>query len=353
MKEPKVAIIISNFNGASIYYENLCILDTCLKTIEKTKYTNYKIYIADDSSTDESNEFVHNNFPQVEFIINKPNGGYAQNMNNTIKYALKHFKPDFLMLMNNDIIVKNKLWLLELVSTIKQYKNAGIVGCQLLYPNNIINNAGELNDSGNSIHNIRGRGEPYKGKYDNIEEVSLVTGAAFLIKKEIFTKVGYLDEVFFMGSDDTDIVLRSKDAGFKIIYNGKVKLIHLDSFTSNNLKDDSLRMKTSLYCERGAIYFILKWRKRYNLTHLIKLYLEHVIGIYFSITKVNSNTRNLKNLHMRYKLIKLQNNIEFPFIKRVILGIKYEIEGLYIYIKYHKIISSQKFIILKNTRKVL
>ncbi|MCL5423911.1 MAG: glycosyltransferase family 2 protein [Candidatus Marsarchaeota archaeon] len=341
-------IIISNYNGASIFYKGYNILKLCLNSMKNTNFKNYKIIIADDSSTDKSFEFIKQNYSNVDFVINKPNGGYAQNMNNAIMYSIKKYNPDFFMCMNNDIIIKDKNWLKKMIDVAYSNIKIGIVGCQLLYPNGVINNAGEIEDRGNSVHNIRGRGEIYTGKYDIIEEIGLVTGAAFLIKKEVFRKIGFLDEVFFMGSDDTDFILRSRDKGYKIMYNGEVRLIHLDSFTSNNLKNEKLRLKTSLYCERGAIYFILKWHKRYGVFHAIKLYLEHVLGIYISITDKYTNNKNIKYIHMRYALIKF-NNFDLPLFKRLIFGIKAEVEGLYLYKRNYKKIKSKKFLLFKHT----
>ena len=319
----------------------------CLDSIKNTNFKNYKIIIADDSSTDKSSEFIKQNYPNVDFVVNTPNGGYAQNMNNAIIYSIKKYDPNFFMCINNDIIIKDRSWLKELIDVADSNKNVGIIGCQLLYPNGVINNAGEIKDVGNSVHNIRGRGEIYRGKYDLIEEIGLVTGAAFLIKKDVFRKIGFLDEVFFMGSDDTDFILRSRDKGYKIMYNGKVKLIHLDSFTSNNLKDEKLRLTTSLYCERGAIYFILKWWKRYGVRHAIKLYMEHILGVYVSITDKNTNKKGIKYVHFRYNVIKF-NDFDLPLFKRLIFGIKAEAEGFYLYKSNYKKIKSKGFLFLKN-----
>ncbi len=344
MEEPKIAIVVSNFNGASIYYRGVCILELCLKKLENTAYKNYKIFVADDSSTDKSFEFVADKFPFVEFVVNKPNGGYAQNMNNAIHYALKNFKPNYLMLMNNDILIEDPNWIRELVKTFAVDKKIGVVGCQLLFPNNTINNAGELEDKGNYFWNIRGRGEKYTGKYDKVEDIGLVTGAAFLIKSEVFRKIGFLDEVFFMGSDDTDFILRAKDNGYKVYYNGTIRLTHLDSFTSNRLKDENLRTITSAYCERGAVYFLLKWKKRYKLTHLFKLYLFMVFGTYLSITDNKTNKRSFKKLHFRFKLIDLNNGLRFPLIKRICYGIFFEISGVLIYLKYSRTLRKVRYV---------
>lgn len=351
MKKTKIAIIVSNFNGASIYYNGACILELCLKKLENTVYRDYKIFVADDSSTDKSFEFVENNFPLVEFVVNKPNGGYAQNMNNATQYALKNFKPDYLMLMNNDILVDDPNWLKKLVKTFAIDKKIGILGCQLLFPNNTINNAGELEDRGNYFWNIRGRGEKYEGKYDEIEEIGLVTGAAFLIKSEVFRKIGFLDEIFFMGGDDTDFILRAKDRGYKIYYNGMVRLTHLDSFTSNRLKDEKLRTITSAYCERGAVYFLLKWKKRYRITHLLKLYFFMVFGTYLSITDNRTNERSFRKLHLRFKLIELNNGLHFPLIKRIFYGISFEISGVFVYLKYRRTLRRLRYITIAKSRQ--
>jgi len=236
MNHPKVCIIILNWNGKEL-------LKDCLSSIFKlTDYPNYKVIVVDNGSTDGSVEFVKKNFPKADVLALDKNYGFSKGNNIGIKYALKKYKPKYILLLNNDTKIIQKDWLTKLVETAESDEKIGIVGPKLIYPD------GRIQHAGIDIKNLKHRGiyEP-KSMYTKIEGIDAVTGTCLLISLKTISKIGCLDEVYSPFSfEDVDFCLRAKRQGFKIIFNGKVVLIHREGV--------STRKKMS--AERS--YFILR-----------------------------------------------------------------------------------------------
>ena len=294
----KVIIIISNYNGATNKYKNKPLLYWPLNSLKKTKYKNYKIILADDCSTDNSIKYVKNNFPYVEIVKNKENGGYSKNNNNAIRYCLRKYKPDYILLLNNDIIITEKDWLGKLVKVAESNNNIGLVGCKLVYPNNRIQHAG-IKIKTDLPYNI-GRSDKDKGQYNFIKNVEGVTFACVLILKKVINRIGLLDENFVMGSEDIDYNIRAKKAGFNILYNGNVKLIHLEGYTSTNSKNKKLEEKQFYNEQRNRVYFIYKYYK--GLQKIKSLLL--IILISFISIEGQNRKRSLFSIKLKDKIFK-------------------------------------------------
>lgn len=254
-RNPKVVVIIANYNGLSAEYNSKPILSICLNGLKSTKYPNMKLVVADDSSTDNSLEYIKLHFHGVNSVRMKKNGGYSKNNNNAIRYTLMSYNPDYIVLLNNDIIIKDPEWLNKMVSMAEKDKRVGIVGCKLLYPGGRVQHAGVKIGM---LPRNSGRGCEDMGQYNSVEEVEGITGAVMLIKKKVFSTIGLLDESFYMGYEDVDYCIMARKAGFKIIYDGNVTLTHLEGFTSTNSKNSKIRNSMFYYLVRNYTYLALK-----------------------------------------------------------------------------------------------
>ena len=231
--EPNVAVVITNYNGLSIKYKGKSILWHTITSLLKTNYDNYHVVFADDSSSDGSADYVRTAYPGITVIVNSPNGGYTKNANNGIKHALKKFKPDYVLTLNNDVILKDRDWLQKLVDAAEDDKLCGIAGPKLLYPDGRLQQAG-ITSIGALIRN-RGWNTRDAKIHNKTEKVSAVGGVAQLIRRSVISKIGLLDENFFMGSDDVEYCIRASKAGFKILYVGASEVTHLEGFTSKKV----------------------------------------------------------------------------------------------------------------------
>jgi hypothetical protein len=252
---PLVIAVAANYNGFTTYYKGSPIIDVFLNSMKKTDYGNYKVVVADGCSTDGSLNHIKKNFPDILLLSDKKNIGLARSLNRAMRFAINKYNPQYILLLNNDLIITDPKWVTKMVEVAEADDRIGLVGCKLVYANGKIQHAGAV--AGLAPHN-RGRGETDTGQYDKIEDIGAVTGAVLLIKNTLMEKIGLWDGNFFMGYEDIDYCLRARNAGFKIIYDGKVELIHLEGSTTTNSKDNSRRDLMLFTSQRNYMYYALK-----------------------------------------------------------------------------------------------
>jgi GT2 family glycosyltransferase len=179
-----------------------------------TQYPNFEVVLADNASYDGSIEFVKLNFPCVKIVQHPTNLGYS----NGVNLALSVCNGEFIAVLNNDVEVETT-WLVELINALKEDNTIGIVSPK----KKLLDDPGFLDGAG-GVQNIfgygwdRGQGE-MDGKYENLAEVLHPPGAAFLVRRELVKKYGFLlNPGFFYLFEDADLGLRSWLAGYKVIY---------------------------------------------------------------------------------------------------------------------------------------
>lgn len=94
--------------------------------------------------------------------------------------------------------------------------------------------AGGKIDWNNCIGIHRGVDEVDHGQYDAMEDVRFATGCCLLIKREVFEKIGFLDERYFLYLEDLDFNVRAKKAGYQIIYEPKAVVWHKNAQSSGS-----------------------------------------------------------------------------------------------------------------------
>ena len=207
MQEPKVAVLVINYNGKHF-------LKACLESLEKQTYKNYEVYIVDNASTDGSIEYVKQHFPWVKTIVFSENLGFAKAYNE----ATRIVNADYAVFLNNDTKVDAN-WLSELVKGALEDESVVAVGSKILFyaQPGILQHAGaQLALTGGGID--VGQYEKDDGKYDKRRFVGAVCGAAMLVRKDRFLSLGGFDDDFFAYFEDTDFCWRVWLHGYKVIY---------------------------------------------------------------------------------------------------------------------------------------
>jgi len=220
------AVVILNWNGIKWIQKFLPTI------IEKSNEAN--IYIADNASSDESVDFVNNNYPSVKIIQNSSNEGYAKGYND----ALKKLDEKYYILINSDIEVTDN-WINPIINLMEQ--DTSIAACQpkiLDYTNR--DNFEYAGASGGYIDNL---GYPYcRGRifsdlekdvnqYDDIKEVFWASGACLFIRAESFKDINGFDNDFFAHQEEIDLCWRLKNNGFKVMVNPKSTVFHVGGGT--------------------------------------------------------------------------------------------------------------------------
>ena len=134
MSLSKVSVIIVNYNGKKL-------LEKCLESLFKVNYNNFEVIIVDNNSTDNSIDFLTNNYPSVIILKLDSNKGFAEPNNIAAKIA----KGDCLLFLNNDTIVTPN-FISEMIEVIKSNKKIAICQSLLLKSDNSIDSSGDFID---------------------------------------------------------------------------------------------------------------------------------------------------------------------------------------------------------------
>ena len=318
-KWPAVAIVIVNYNGASSVFGTKPLFMSTLKSLEKIRYPNFKVVVTDDSSTDNSIEYLNKKFPKIETVVSRPNGGFARAANYGMRYAIKKHSPDYLLLICNGIIVTDPEWLSKMVSVGESDAKIGIVGCKLFYP------GGELQDTGfkmvgpaarSRARNLSDSEKSRKGAYSEVEEVAALS-VVQLIKRQVIDKVGFHDDTYYMGSDDVDYCLVAGRAGFRMMYDGETSAIHIENVALNHTVTYEKKDKDHWFpiLQTNAMYFAFKnFKTLGRIEWMSSLILASFVGIgmrQMKLTNLRLKTRipwrlkmTLKGIVTGYRLYK-------------------------------------------------
>lgn len=235
---PDLTISIINFKTKELTAK-------CLDSILKKDWqTKFEIYVVDNASDDGSVEFLKKNYPKVKFITSKKNLGFAGGHN----LVLKQVDTKYTLLLNSDTEISDGV-LDKMVEYMDNSLDVGVSSCKILNLNGSLQpNAGDL-PFGSSLINWLFNLESFgikspsfhrneKEYYLNIHEVGWVSGNFMLIRKEVFEKIGFLNEKFFMYMEDAEFCMRVRRAGFKIFINPLTSIKHL---SGGSLEDPQYR----------------------------------------------------------------------------------------------------------------
>lgn len=217
------SIIIPVFNKAALTRQ-------CLETIRATLdgAGEGEIIVIDNASSDETPQMLRE-FPWARVIRNEENRGYAGANNQGAQAA----HGEFLVLLNNDIVA-HAGWLTSMLRVARE-PNVGAVGARLQFPSGTIQHAGVRIASAPvgragflAFHDMYN----YPGTYEEAQRVTdlqIVTGACLLTPRDLYLKLGGLDEAYWNGYEDVDYCLRVGELGLRVVYDGEASLTHFES----------------------------------------------------------------------------------------------------------------------------
>ena len=232
---PHVSLIMLNWNGRQFLAQSL-------PSLLALDYPDFSVLVIDNASTDGSVAFVRQEFPRVEVHCNTRNLGFAAGNN----VGLRRVQANIAVLLNPDIVVSRD-WLRELVAPMLEDETIGIAGCKIYYPGGRrLQHAGGYVSYPRAVPGHYGLNETDCGQYDIVRDVDYVIGAALALRRDVLSKVGLLDEGFFLYFEDADLCTRARRAGYRVVYVPKATLVHVESALTEKGSDAYLRhMHTS------------------------------------------------------------------------------------------------------------
>ena len=225
---PLVTLIIPTRNGLEL-------IQKCVESIiRKTSYSNYEILIIDNGSDDPATlQFFKEIETEGRVRVVRDDRPFNYSALNNAAVGLS--KGEIIGLINNDLEVISPDWLSEMVSHALR-PGVGVVGAKLWYPNDTLQHGGVITGLGGVAghsHKHLPLGKPgYFWRANLIQSFSAVTAACLIVRKDIYNKVGGLNEKNLkIAFNDVDFCLRVRQAGYRNIWTPYAELYHHESAT--------------------------------------------------------------------------------------------------------------------------
>jgi GT2 family glycosyltransferase len=221
---PLVSIIIPTRNNRKL-------LQNAIESISRhTGYKRYEILVVDNGSTEPG---------AVEYLASPPAGCQVLRWNDQFNYsainnmAVRHAQGEQLLFLNDDVEVISPDWLTAMLEHAER-PEVGAVGARLLYQDGRIQHAGVvvgINQGAANAFRRRSGDAASPRLAELVREVSAVTGACMMVRRQVFDQVGGFDETLPVIFNDVDLCLRIRDSGYVVLYTPHAQLYHYEGST--------------------------------------------------------------------------------------------------------------------------
>ncbi len=240
-----ISVIIVNYNVREFLNNALISLFKALEGYSA------EVFVVDNASDDGSVELIQKNYPEVILITNSVNVGFAGANNQ----ALRRAKGKYILLLNPDTVVQEETFkkLIEFFST---HSDAGMAGCKILNPDGTLQLPCRRSfptpwtafTKTFGLSTLFPRSKLF-AKYnltyldpDSTYEVDAISGSFMMITREVYEKIGGLDETFFMYGEDLDWCYRVQQSGSKVYYVPTTSIIHYKGESTKRSDIDELKV---------------------------------------------------------------------------------------------------------------
>lgn len=270
--EKDTAVVILSYNGKKWH-------ELFLPTIVAEAETGYEVIVADNASTDDTFEYLQQNFPTVKTVQIAINRGFS----NGYSEALKHIQAKYYVLLSSDFEVTQG-WFPPLLHAMQHYP--GLAACQpkLRYwrdreyfeyagaGGGFKDNLGYLFCRGRIFNTL----EKDEGQYNDDIEVFWASGGCFMVRADLYHKMGGLDADLYAHMEEVDLCWRLKNAGYKIGYIGQSTVYHVGGSVISYGSPQKL-----YYNFRNSLILLLKNETTAKLLWLfpLRFVLDGVAGI--------------------------------------------------------------------------
>jgi len=194
-----------------------------------------EIIVVDNRSTDGSLDYLECKFPEVKFVANQANTGFAKACNKGLEYA----NGEYILFLNPDTIVPEDCFT-KCISFFETHSDCGAIGVKMVdgAGNFLKESKRSFPSPFTSLYKLFGLsilfpkskifGRYHLGHLDKNtdHEVDVLAGAFMMIRKKVLDEVGSFDETFFMYGEDVDLSYRIQKAGYKNYYFPGTTIIH-------------------------------------------------------------------------------------------------------------------------------
>ncbi len=280
----KASIIVVTYNSRAD-------LEDSMPGLTGQSYAGYEIIVVDNNSADGTADFIKTNYPQVSLVRLNSNLGYATGNN----IGFKESKGEYIVIVNPDVIVKDN-WLEGLTKPLENDPRVAMSTSKIFEHDNP-----EYAACGNishytGLHFPRGFDKP-AACFSKPELIESISGCSFAARRSVFEELGGFDPDYFLYLDDSDLSLRARIAGKKIVFNPDSELVHKHKAIISPAKE--------FFLEKNRYQLILKnYRWKVIMMILPGLLLTEIVtwgfavlhGKDFIASKINAYFWIIKNL---------------------------------------------------------
>lgn len=224
---PLISIVIPNKDEKEM-------LERCLDSIRTlSTYENYEILIVENNSvTEEIRDYYKSLEKQTNIRVIEWDRPFNYSAINN--FGISQARGDYIICLNNDITVISPDWMQKLLANC-QRPQVGVTGARLYFPDNTIQHAGIAlgigGVAGSLFVGMDRRRTGYMHKAVIQQNLSAVTAACMMFRKEIWEKAGGFTEELAVAFNDVDLCLKIRELGYLAVYNPDVEMYHYESRT--------------------------------------------------------------------------------------------------------------------------
>lgn len=203
--------------------DRLDLLARCIDSVvTRSTYTNYEIVLVDNDSREQRT---------LEFLRKAPHRVVAApgpfNYPRLVNLGVRSSDAQYIVLLNNDTFVLTEDWLERMLGLCQQ-PDVGAVGCRLQFGNGGLQHAGVGLGYGQLAYNLH-------TDWFVDRDVSAVTGACIMVRRDVFDAVDGFDERLAVGFNDVDFCLRVRELGLRVVYTPHARLEHEEGSSRSHL----------------------------------------------------------------------------------------------------------------------
>jgi len=243
---PLVAVVVVSFHPGQYFQETL-------ESIGGLRYPNRKVVVVNVGNSDTVAELVASLLPEAELVGVQERVGYAEAANIGARAVLGEEDPQFLLFCHDDAAFAPTA--LAAMVEVAFASNAGIVTPKIVVwesPRQILS-LGEDLDAAMRTAPLVEAGELDQGQHDEIKEVAVASGAALLVRTDLFEELGEFDPRFTMLCESTDLSIRARLAGARIVTAPHSRVRHRGVLTYSERRRRLSGRKLRFVQERGGL----------------------------------------------------------------------------------------------------
>jgi GT2 family glycosyltransferase len=273
MQKP-IALLLLNWNTPKFTSDCInSLLNYCDSNV-------FDIIVADNGSTDGSLSILRNQFPDLTFLDNKENLGFAEGNNKALNYCIgKGYQ--YSLILNNDTVVDDDL-VTRLLHHMEGHPEAAAVQPAIYWMHNkteIWNGRGGYNSIFGKVYSSKEHPSPTEG----FSKAKWLTGCCMLVRNEVLKLTGLFNKQYFLYDEDVELSFRIRTAGFELHYLPQAKLYH-EAGASGQLatkeKEGTLSPIIHYYVSRNRIWLLRRFGNPIFYPIMFLYYFPYYAGVF-------------------------------------------------------------------------